>query len=479
MCRNFVGFQSSNQCNLSSRKLGFGRTAAALLVQLYKFERITSIHTFMRASVVTVIFLATILNSVAATSPKLILNGEVSDCVLSDLVISGATGDVQLGISNLSDCFSSEAGLAVTPVMVIPNTVQPPATVEVLWGSSGADTCRAGGNLPAWNNQGTLPLEGQRTLNVPSGTSTGAYRLEVLCSVDGGAEVSGQAGNNLTVTSPSAPPQPSLSLSPTSPINPGASVTVNWSSENATSCSANGTFPGWPGGKATSGSQTITTSTSLAPGTYSLTLTCANAGGTSLAAQTSIVVESGTPSACTGDRAPPPGLQRASACLLGNESSADCRSYASVFNGLPGTTNLRFFGPPAGSFVAMQIGPATIPAAATVDITRGELQGQWADYRPGPFIWSISTCPGDFNEAAITAESGEGCIGSSPTGLPPRFGGSNWTSSLVRCGLSSGTRYYFNVLYTNQPVGTPNANLTSNCPENRCGHQLQALSGGW
>jgi Subtilase family len=79
------------------------------------------------------------------------------------------------------------------------------------------------------------------------------------------------------------PGAPTLTLGAAS-IAPGASTTITWSSVNATSCTASGS---WTGTLAASGSQTITPA---GAGSETFTLTCTNAGGTSAAASETLAV---------------------------------------------------------------------------------------------------------------------------------------------------------------------------------------------
>jgi hypothetical protein len=421
---------------------------------------------FLRA--VAVGCFALVLCGTGEASPRLILNqDETSNCLLGDEVrIAADTGDLYVAVANLDDCLPAEAGLGVSSVVVTPASVLPPAQIQVIWASIGADSCRAGGTLPAWNNQGTLPLQGPVNFSVPSGTASGAYRIDVICAKNG-EEVSGQNSNNLTVTSPLAPPQPSLSA--TSPVSPGGTVTVTWSSQSATACTAGGNFPGWSGSKNTSGSQNITTSNSLASGTYNLTLTCSNNGGASPAAQASVVVQAGVPQACSGDRAPPPGLVRTSSCKL-SPQSGDCREFDNIFGAWPGTSSLRWFSMAQGTYVAARIKPLqTVPPNARSSMGFDILQGQYAGYSMGPMLWSISTCPGDFNLQAITAEQGQFCVGSIPNN------GAFWggrDAPLGHCKLEPNTTYYLNLLFTNQQPGTANSALNWFCQTDNCGMQL-------
>jgi len=80
-----------------------------------------------------------------------------------------------------------------------------------------------------------------------------------------------------------APPAPTLTLAASS-IVVGGSTTITWSSINATSCAASGS---WSGTLATSGTQTLTP-TAVGIDTY--TLTCANTAGTSAASSVTLTV---------------------------------------------------------------------------------------------------------------------------------------------------------------------------------------------
>jgi len=91
----------------------------------------------------------------------------------------------------------------------------------------------------------------------------------------------------------------SVSASPTS-FTAGRSITITWQSTNATSCAGNGggSSDGWPGAKATSGSQTITEPYAPAGSTLSLKFTVACTSSiSSLSNSASVtVVENAVPS---------------------------------------------------------------------------------------------------------------------------------------------------------------------------------------
>src|SRR3989344_3155317 len=79
------------------------------------------------------------------------------------------------------------------------------------------------------------------------------------------------AGGSYTVASTTPAPTVTLTANPTT-IQSGQSSTLTWSSTNATSCTASGS---WTGTKTTSGSQSVAPTTNA---TY--TLACTGAGGT-------------------------------------------------------------------------------------------------------------------------------------------------------------------------------------------------------
>jgi hypothetical protein len=102
----------------------------------------------------------------------------------------------------------------------------------------------------------------------PGNSLRGAFLalINVLVAACGG----GSGGNSGTAV----PVAPTLTLAASS-IVAGSSTTITWSSADATSCAASGT---WSGTLAASGSQTITPT---AAGTFIYELTCANSAGSS------------------------------------------------------------------------------------------------------------------------------------------------------------------------------------------------------
>ncbi len=145
-------------------------------------------------------------------------------------------------------------------------------STTIAWSSSSATSCTASGS---WS--GVLATSGTKTV---APTSAGTYTYSLTCSNVGGTSKPATATLTVTVAPPAAP---TLTLAAKS-IVAGSSTTITWSSSNATSCTASGS---WSGTLATSGTQTVMPTPA---GTYTYSLTCANAGGNSKAATATLTV---------------------------------------------------------------------------------------------------------------------------------------------------------------------------------------------
>ncbi|MCB1686425.1 MAG: hypothetical protein R3E82_01290 [Pseudomonadales bacterium] len=131
------------------------------------------------------------------------------------------------------------------------------------WASTNASSCAASGG---WS--GTRSTSGSLTV---SPAATTAYTL--TCSGTGGSRA-GSVTVNVTAAPPPPPPapQPTVTLGVSNPsIVAGNATTLNWSSTNATTCTAGG---GWSGVRSTSGSANVSPTSST-----SYTLTCSGSGG--------------------------------------------------------------------------------------------------------------------------------------------------------------------------------------------------------
>lgn len=152
-----------------------------------------------------------------------------------------------------------EVSLKVTPGSIFKGS-----SANIEWASTNADSCTASGS---WT--GAKGVSGSSSV---SPTVAGNYTYVLNCTGPGG---SASASAGLTVTVP--PPTVTLTAAPTR-VSTGSSTTLTWSSTDAISCTASGS---WAGGKALTGSQVISYADG---GSFSYTLTCTGDGGT--AAQT-------------------------------------------------------------------------------------------------------------------------------------------------------------------------------------------------
>ncbi len=137
-------------------------------------------------------------------------------------------------------------------------SVETGAATTLTWSSTDASACSAGG---AWS--GAKSTSGTESTGALSATS--AFSLD--CSGSGGTT---SQSVTVTVSAVAAAPTVSLTADPISVV-PGDSATLNWSTTNASSCTASG---GWMGSKATSGSA----STGALNATSTFSLACTGTG---------------------------------------------------------------------------------------------------------------------------------------------------------------------------------------------------------
>lgn len=166
---------------------------------------------------------------------------------------------------------TATASLPAVSIAANPTAVVSGGSSTLTWSSTGATTCTASGG---W--AGNKALSGTQSV----GPITTATQYTLSCSNDSGATV-----RSVSVGIQGATPTVTLSATPTN-VQSGGSTTLNWSSTNATSCTASG---GWSGSKATSGSQQIS---GVAQNT-TFALSCSGAGGS--AQQSVQVTVSSTP----------------------------------------------------------------------------------------------------------------------------------------------------------------------------------------
>ncbi len=168
--------------------------------------------------------------------------------------------------------FSDGGGTPAVPVVnlsVSSLTIDSGQSATLSWSSSDANSCTASG--------GWIGKRGTSGSEAVSPTVTTSYTIS--CAGDGG---SASTSVTLTVNEPPPPaaivPTLNLTASPSS-VRRGGTITLNWASTDATSCSASGD---WSGSKATSGSASIVINDSV-----TFTLTCNNGDGVSVSSSVS------------------------------------------------------------------------------------------------------------------------------------------------------------------------------------------------
>jgi hypothetical protein len=152
------------------------------------------------------------------------------------------------------------APLPTVTIGASPTSITLGQSSTLTWSSTNATSCTASN---AWT--GSEAVSG--TLS-ETPTAAGSLSYVLTCMGAGG---SAQATAALTVTAPA--PTVTIAVAPAA-ITVGQSATVTWSSTNATSCTASGS---WSGAEATSGMSSVTPTAS---GTASYALACTGAGGT-------------------------------------------------------------------------------------------------------------------------------------------------------------------------------------------------------
>lgn len=138
-----------------------------------------------------------------------------------------------------------------------PSTVTSGSASQLNWSSTNANTCTASGD---WS--GSKATSG----NQSTGNLTSDKTYSLNCSGPGGSTT-----QNTAVTIQTPTPTLSFSANP-STVTSGQNTNLTWSTTNATSCTASGS---WSGNKSTSGTESTSTLTS----SQTYTLNCSGAGG--------------------------------------------------------------------------------------------------------------------------------------------------------------------------------------------------------
>ena len=417
------------------------------------------------------------------------------------LTINPTSGDISITVADLQSCLGSANALDVSEILTSPTIVEAGTSVTVVWASVGPEaeySCSAtpgGGNpLPGWVGT-TIGLQGPTAVPVAVETASGLYDLGISCAIPGDVEstVTRSAQVQVTAASINPPPIPTLTVngfSNSTSIEQGDTVTVLWSSQSATSCQASGTFTGWPGAKALSGNEVFSDTSAVPVGSYTISLRCSNLGGQSPLASVSLNVtdpDDPPPSECAtrpllGQGALNDWVRKTTgtnSCRwgpFGADSGADCRFFDQVWpSAWPSVTvrrDLFVDGSQGRQFIAMEFNSGNIPFDHEGRLTQEVPQFPATSAAK---MWSISQCPGDFNKDILDAEMGPGCVREDEFGVTQSFdyGGpsSENVNAIRRCALQPNTRYFLNIVFTQDVAGTPPAEIEPHptCVTTRCG----------
>jgi hypothetical protein len=163
------------------------------------------------------------------------------------------------GTSNVATATVTVPGTPTATFAANPTSVAGGAASTLTWSSTNAMSCTASGG---WS--GALATSGSQS----TGALTATTSYSLTCTGTGGT-------SNVATATVSVLPAPTITLTANpAPIASGGASTLTWSSTNATSCTASGS---WSGALGTSGSQS--TGALTMPSSYSLT--CTGTGGTS------------------------------------------------------------------------------------------------------------------------------------------------------------------------------------------------------
>ena len=206
-----------------------------------------------------------------ATSGSVTLTPATAGTLAYTLTCSDAFGTSAANTANLT--VTSGTAPAAPTMTLTPTSVPVGGSATLTWSSANAASCAASGN---WS--GTQATSGSLTITP---TVVGTETFSLACSNTGGTSPSSSVA--LTVTPELVvPAAPTLTLAASS-IAVTQFTSISWSSTNATTCTATGSantlaLGTWSGVIQPSG--TFTQAPTIA-GTYTYSLACSNAAGTS------------------------------------------------------------------------------------------------------------------------------------------------------------------------------------------------------
>ena len=334
---------------------------------------------------------------------------------------------------------ANPATATVTNFAATPTSLQVGQSTSLAWATSGATACTASGGTGSDGWTGTQATSSSGTSIGPIGTA-GVYTYTLTCTGPGGPSTPSSV--IVTVSSGSSPPPPAIaafSAAPTT-IQAGESTTLSWSTVNTTSCTASGGSgsDSWTGSEPTGSIATPIGPLNTA-GTYTYTLTCSGAGGTSSPSSVVVTVGAAPPVPSISAFVATPSTvsvgQSTTLTWTTTDASSCTASGGTGSDGWTGTTQ-----PTASTGTA--VGPFTAAGTYTYTLTcvgaggTGTPRSATVTVNPAPpgapvvsftanGASTASIQPGQSLTLAWAATNATGCVASGGTGSD------SWTGSLA------------------------------------------------
>jgi hypothetical protein len=373
---------------------------------------------------------ALVLVAGAANADVIIDNQAIPSADINSISISPANGHLFVTTIPGYSVTPNVAGtsVAITNFIVNPSTVVAGGSATVSWNTANAVSCSATGGTGGWSGSAIALPSGSKSITA---STAGTYTFTLTCNGATAGDTK-TANYSLVVNPANAVVITSFIATPAS-ITAGESVTLNWTTANATSCTPSGGTGGWNTYNISlpNGSVSIPIATA---GSYTFSLTCKDASAGTATRSTVVVVN--------------PATQQCSASPLAGQI-VQWKDFWLVDWPKP-TYDNRYATIPLTGYYALEFNTGNI-------VSKGKLYTIETTVTDGVRFGAISQCPGDFN----VADECDYMWGIS--------GGISWsTDGSTGCQLAPNTTYYFNVTFTD---GTNPASST--CSSSPCITKIQ------
>ena len=322
------------------------------------------------------------------------------------------------GSSQESRVLSVDASAPAAPPTVSINAqpafLPPGQSTTLSWSTSNATSCTASGGTGSDGWSGSRPVSSNATSMGPLNT-VGSYSYTLSCTGAGGT-----ASKSIAVVVSNNPLPPPVTVSiDVAPLQivAGESANLSWTSTNADTCLATGS---WSGAQQLMGSA-VSTGTLTTPGNYSFTLACSGSGGTASATAVASLTVKPAASAIALFSAIPSAILTGQSVVLSWVTTDATSCTASGGSGADAWT-----GTVPASSLATSIGPLNTPGNYVYTLT---CTGPGGTSAPRTANVSVSSSPAAPLITAFTALQANLLIGQSTTLVWSSIGASTCTAS--------------------------------------------------